>query len=78
MSRLRVGPRFVDSTAVAELYRVSKSGGGWLWALVGILVAIAVIIAIAGFTGDGDFVQNLIDSWNSLAISFQNLFGGNG
>lgn len=74
MSRLRVGPRLVDSTAVAELYRVSRSGGGWIWAILGILVALAVIIAIIGFSGDGAFVDNLIDTWNSFALSVQDLF----
>ncbi|MBC2681492.1 thiamine pyrophosphokinase [Corynebacterium sp. 4HC-13] len=77
MSRLRVGPKLVDSSAVAELYRVSKSGGGWIWAILGILLALAVIVFIAGFSGDDSFVQNLINSWNNLAISFQNLFKEN-
>lgn len=74
MSRLRVGPKLVDSPAMAELYRVSKTGLGWLWALLGILLAIAVIILIAGLSGDGTFVDNLIDSWNNLALSIQGLF----
>ncbi|HIW95686.1 MAG TPA: thiamine pyrophosphokinase [Candidatus Corynebacterium gallistercoris] len=74
MSHLRVGPKLVDSTSVAELYRVSKSGGGWLWALLGVLAALVVIVAIAGLTGDGNFVENLIDSWNSFALSVQGLF----
>ncbi|RAV31660.1 putative cytokinetic ring protein SteA [Corynebacterium heidelbergense] len=74
LSQLRVGPRLVDSTAVAELYRVQKAGGGWLWALLGILLALLAIVLIAGLSGDGSFVDNLIHSWNNLAISFQNLF----
>ena len=74
MSRLRVGPRLVDSTAVAELYRVSRSGGGWIWALLGILVALAVIVVIIGFSGDGSFVDNLVDTWNNFALSVQDLF----
>lgn len=74
MSRLRVGPRLIDSTAVAELYRVSRSGGGWIWALLGILVALAVIVVIIGFSGDGSFVDNLVDTWNNFALSVQDLF----
>ncbi|MGJ4123928.1 putative cytokinetic ring protein SteA [Corynebacterium macclintockiae] len=74
MSRLRVGPRLVDSTAVAELYRVSRSGGGWIWALLGVLVAVAVIVAVIGFSGDGSFVDNLVDTWNNFALSVQDLF----
>ena len=74
LARLRVGPKFVDASSIAELYRVSKSGSGWLWALIGVLVAILVIILIAGFSGDAGFVDNLIDSWNNLALSVQGLF----
>ncbi len=74
LSRLRVGSKLVDSSAVAELYRVSKSGGGWLWAVLGILVALTAIMLIAGLSGDGNFVDNLIDSWNSLALHIQSIF----
>ena len=74
LSRLRVGPRLVDSTAMSELYRVSKSSFGWLWALLGILVAIAAIIVIVGMSGDAGFTDNLINSWNNFALSVQDLF----
>ncbi|AGP30683.1 putative cytokinetic ring protein SteA [Corynebacterium terpenotabidum] len=74
LSRLRVGNRLVDSTAVAELYRVSRSGGGWLWAILGILAAVVVIVLIAGLSGSDGFVDNLIDSWNNIALKFQDLF----
>lgn len=74
LTHLKVGSRLVDSTAVAELYRVSKSGSGWLWAILGVLLAIAVIIAIAGFSGDQGFVDNLIDTWNGIALNIQDLF----
>ncbi|MGO3362543.1 MAG: putative cytokinetic ring protein SteA [Corynebacterium sp.] len=74
LSRLRVGGRLVDSTAVAELYRVSRSGGGWWWALIGVLVALAVIVLIAGLSGSEGFVDNLVDSWNNIALRFQDLF----
>lgn len=74
LTRQRVGTKLVDSAAVAELYRVSRAGSGPLWAILGVLLAIAVIIAITGFSGDGSFVDNLINSWNNLALSFQDLF----
>lgn len=74
LSRLRVGPKLVDSTAMSELYRVSKSSFGWLWALLGILVAIAAIIVIVGMSGDAGFTDNLINSWNNFALSVQDLF----
>ena len=74
LSRLRVGGRLVDSGAVAELYRVSRSGGGWLWAVLGVLLALVVIVLIAGLSGSEGFVDNLIDSWNNIALRFQDLF----
>lgn len=74
LSQLRVGPRLVSATAVAELYRVQKSGGGWLWALLGVLVALLTVLLIVGFSGDAGFVQNLIDTWNNVALSVQRQF----
>lgn len=74
LTRLRVGSKLVDSAAVSELYRVSKSPGSWLWALVGVLLALLVIIIIAGLSGESSFSDNLIDTWNNVALSFQSLF----
>lgn len=74
MTRLRIADKLVDSTTVAEFYRVSSSGGGWLWAIIGIILAIAVIVAIAGLSGDSGFVDNLVNSWNSLALNVQEWF----
>lgn len=74
LSRLRVGGRLVDAGAVAELYRVSRSGGGWWWALVGILLAVLMVVLIAGFSGPDDFADNLVNSWNNIALRFQELF----
>ena len=47
---------------------------GWLWALLGILVALAVVALIAGTSGDGSFVDNMIDTWNNIALTVQGLF----
>lgn len=74
LSRLRVGPKLVDSTAMAELYRVSKTGFGWLWAILGILLAILAIVLIVGLSGDSGFMDNLVNSWNNFALSIQDLF----
>ncbi|MEL4152606.1 putative cytokinetic ring protein SteA [Corynebacterium bovis] len=74
LSRLKVGGKLVDADAVAELYRVSRSGGGWIWAVLAVLVAVVVVVLIAGFSGDGGFADNLIDSWNNFAIRMQSLF----
>lgn len=77
LTRLKLGERLVDAAAVTNLYTVNRGGGGglgWLWALLGILVALAAIVLVIGLGGDGSFTQNLIDSWNSLAVWFQGLF----
>lgn len=75
LTRSKLGGKLVDSRAISDLYTVKSSGSAsWLWALLGILVALAVIIAIAGTSGNGDFVSNLIDTWNNIALSFQGLF----
>lgn len=74
LTRTKLGGKLIDADSVADLYTVkSTGGGGWIWALLGILVALAVIIAIAGFSGNGAFVDNLIDTWNNIALSFQRM-----
>lgn len=75
LSRLKAGTRVVDSDAVVNLYARPSSGGlGWLWALLGILVALAAVVLIVGFGGDGSFVHNLIDTWNNIALTVQGWF----
>ncbi|MDU0477628.1 putative cytokinetic ring protein SteA [Staphylococcus chromogenes] len=75
LTRSKLGGKLVDGKAISDLYTVrTGSSLSWLWALLGVLVALAVIIGIAGTAGDGSFVNNLIDTWNNIALSFQNLF----
>lgn len=75
LTRTKLGGKLVEGSTIADLYTVRSSGAAsWLWALLGILVAIAVILAIAGTAGNGGFVDNLIDTWNNIALSFQSLF----
>lgn len=76
LARLKLGGRLVDAAAVTSLYTVSRGGGGlgWLWALMGILVAIAAIVVVVGVGGGETFTQNLVDAWNSLTLWFQGLF----
>ena len=65
----------MDADAVINLYTAPNSGAmGWLWALLGILVALAVVILIVGLGGDESFLQNLIDTWNNFALSVQGWF----
>ena len=74
LTRARVGTRLVDASAVNELYLVRSSGLGWVWAVIAIIIALVTIILISGLSGDDSFINNLIDTWNSFAISVQNLF----
>jgi len=76
LSRLKAGRKLVDGRLVADLYRVSGTGFGVAWAILAIFVALAVIVAIAGTQGDGSVTENLVDTWNSIALWFQGLFNG--
>lgn len=75
LTRTKVGAKLVDAQAIANLYTV-RSGGGlaWLWALLGVLVAIAAIVLIVGTGGEGSFTDNLIDTWNNIALNVQSWF----
>lgn len=75
LARAKVGTKLVDAKAISKLYTVRTNVNlGWLWAVLGILVAIAVIVLIAGMNGSGGFVDNMIDTWNNIALSVQSLF----
>ncbi|WP_448850682.1 putative cytokinetic ring protein SteA [Corynebacterium sp. 335C] len=75
LSRLKAGEKLVDGAVVADLYKVSGTGFGVAWAILGVLVALAVILIIAGTAGDGSVTENLVDTWNSIALWFQDLTG---
>lgn len=67
LARMKAGTRLVDADAVISLYTApAGSNLGWLWAVLGILVALATIVLIAGFGGDATFAQNLRDTWTNL------------
>lgn len=75
LTRLKAGPRLVDASMIAKLYSLEKNSSlVWLWAVLGLLVALAVIILVAGLGGSGSFENNLIDTWNAIALKFQSLF----
>lgn len=75
LTRTKMGGKLVDASLIADLYTV-RSGGGlaWLWAVLGILVALAAIVLIVGTGGEGSFGDNLIDTWNNIALRFQSWF----
>jgi len=75
LTRTKVGPKLVDATAISDLYNVGSGRGlAWLWAILGLLVAVAAIILVVGLSGPGSFTDNLIDSWNSIALAVQGWF----
>lgn len=75
LTRMKAGRKLVDSTVIEQLYALPSNGGvAWAWAILGILVAIATIIVVVGLYGPGDFSENLINTWNSIALSVQGLF----
>lgn len=72
LSRAKVGTKLVDASVIDDLYTVKHSSGwAWLWALVGIVIAVAVLILIAGTSGSGSFTDNLVDTWNNIALTVQ-------
>ncbi|WP_018295439.1 putative cytokinetic ring protein SteA [Corynebacterium lubricantis] len=75
LTRLKGGARIVDSQVIEDLYHVSSGRGvAWAWALFAVLVAIAVIILVAGLGGDDSFGMNLINTWNNIALTVQSWF----
>ena len=79
LARLKAGRRIVDSTVIANLYTAeSGSGVAWAWAILGVLVAVATAILIAGLGGDGTFADNLADTWDAIAKTVRGWFDGLG
>ncbi|MDO4686110.1 MAG: putative cytokinetic ring protein SteA [Corynebacterium sp.] len=75
LTRTKLGPKLVDASAITELYTV-RSGVNiaWVWAALATLVLVAVVLLIAGTSGDGSFTENLINTWNNIALTVQGWF----
>lgn len=73
LTRLKAGRKLVDSSVIENLYARNSGGAGvaWAWAILGLLVAAATIVLIVGLGGDGAFTENLVNTWNAIALSFQ-------
>ena len=77
LARLKAGRKIVDSSVITNLYAVESGAGvAWAWAILGVLVAAAVVILIAGLGGDGNFADNLVDTWNTIALTVRGWFDG--
>ncbi|RNE49087.1 putative cytokinetic ring protein SteA [Corynebacterium alimapuense] len=75
LARNKLGPKLVDAAAIADLYNINTGRGlAWLWALLGIFVALATVILVVGLSGSESFINNLIDTWNSIALTVQGWF----
>ncbi|WP_115684672.1 putative cytokinetic ring protein SteA [Corynebacterium senegalense] len=73
LTRLKAGSRVVDSSVIENLYALQPRGGlAWAWAILGLLVAVATVVLVVGLGGDGSFADNLVDTWNAIALKFQN------
>jgi len=77
LARLKAGRKIVDSSVITNLYAVESGAGvAWAWAILGVLVAAAVAILIAGLGGNGNFADNLVDTWNTIALTVRGWFDG--
>ena len=75
LARLKAGRKIVDSTVITNLYAVESGAGvAWAWAILGVLVAAAAAILIAGLGGDGNFADNLVNTWNTIALTARGWF----
>ena len=76
LTRLKAGAQLIEADTVIDLYTVPSSGRGlaWMWAILGILVALATIVCIVGFSGDGAFMDNLEATWQRIVEYVQSWF----
>ncbi len=65
LTRLKVGPKLVDSKAVATLYRSRVSGAAI--ALLILAALIAVIVAVLMSSAGDEVTDWVVDQWNRLA-----------
>ena len=57
------------------LYTIRSAGNlAWLWVIFGLLVAVGVIVAIAGTAGDGSFADKLVNTWNNMTGTVRGWF----
>ncbi|QPK80143.1 thiamine pyrophosphokinase [Corynebacterium lizhenjunii] len=70
LARMKAGTKLVDAQSVISLYAApSARPTAWLWAVLGVLVALAAIVLIAGFGGAGSFMDNVTQTWANIVDS---------
>lgn len=75
LTRTKVGSKLVDADTVIGLYQTSRGvAAGWLWAALGILVALAALVVIVGIAGNGNFAENITETWDNIFSTLQGWF----
>ena len=74
LTRTKVGSKLVDANAVIGLYQTGRGvAAGWLWAALGVLVALAALVLIVGIAGSGNFAENIASTWDNIFATVQRL-----
>lgn len=75
LTRTKVGSKLVDANAVIGLYQTGRGvAAGWLWAALGVLVALAALVLIVGIAGSGNFAENIASTWDNIFATVQGWF----
>ena len=75
LTRTKLGGKLVDAKSVIALYTIRTSLNlTWLWILLGLLVVVAVVVAIVGTAGGGTFNENLLNTWNNIVSTIRSWF----
>ncbi|MFW0790862.1 putative cytokinetic ring protein SteA [Gordonia sp. CPCC 205333] len=72
LTRLKVGPKLVDASAIATLYRSRVSGAAI--ALVVLAALVAVIAAVMLSSSGADISDWIVDQWNSFVAWIQTVW----
>ncbi|MBN9643585.1 putative cytokinetic ring protein SteA [Corynebacterium mendelii] len=76
LTRSKVGQRLVDADAMVQMYTMrTPHSFVWLFSLIGLVVLAATVVAIAGLAGDGAFVDNLGQTFATIAQMARELVG---
>lgn len=72
LTRLKLGSKIVDGTAVATLHRSRVSLGAVVLLVLAALIAVAVAVAVSGV--GGAYASWAVDTWNNFVTWIEGLF----